>query len=99
MFKDGEQRAVKWLRGLRRLFPDRPLLILDYYGRLGQTKSRKLAKERETLLHDFAQLISGQGIPPASAAEWRSIYAEAGCRLVHISEDKLTTRFIHILRL
>jgi hypothetical protein len=47
----------------------------------------------------FGMLISGQGIPPGSAAEWRSIYEEAGCRLVHISEDKLTTRFIHILRL
>ena len=99
MFKDGPKRTVKWLGDLRRLFPNRPLLILDYYGRLGQRKSATTERTRETLLHDFAQLISGQGIPPASAAQWRSIYAQAGCRLVHIIEDKSTTRFIHILRL
>jgi SAM-dependent methyltransferase len=99
MFRDGSQQAVKWLGDLRKNFPARPLLICDYYGRLGQKKSRRIEKERETLLHDFAQLISGQGIPPPSAREWRSIYSQAGCQLVHIIEDKTTTRFIHILRL
>jgi hypothetical protein len=77
-----------------KVLPDRPLLIADYYGRLGRKKGRI---SRETLLHDYAQLISGQGVPPASAVEWRSIYSRAGCRLVHIIEDKKTTRFVHIL--
>lgn len=99
MFKDSPQRVIKWLKDLRKTFPARPLLISDYYGRLGQKKSRKLEKERETLLHDFAQLISGQGIPPGTAGQWRSIYAQAGCQLVHIIEDQPTTRFIHLLRL
>lgn len=99
MFPDGHERAVKWLQDLRRTFPERPLLISDYYGRLGQKRNGRLEKERETLLHDFAQLISGQGIPPANAKQWRSIYAQAGCRLVHIIEDQATTRFIHIVRL
>jgi SAM-dependent methyltransferase len=99
MFRDGHERAVKWLKDLRQAFPARPLLISDYYGRLGQKRNRRLEKERETLLHDFAQLISGQGIPPANARQWRSIYAQAGCQLVHIIEDEATTRFIHILRL
>ncbi|HSS18573.1 MAG TPA: class I SAM-dependent methyltransferase [Pyrinomonadaceae bacterium] len=99
MFRDGPQRAVRWLIDLRKNFPARPLLISDYYGRLGQKKSGRVEKERETLLHDFAQLISGQGIPPASARDWRSIYSQARCQLVHIIEDKATTRFIHILRL
>jgi SAM-dependent methyltransferase len=99
MFRDGSGRAVQWLKDLRQAFPGRPLLICDYYGRLGQKKDRRLEKERETLLHDFAQLISGQGIPPANARQWRSIYSQAGCQLVHIIEDKPTTRFIHILRL
>jgi SAM-dependent methyltransferase len=99
MFRDGPERAVKWLKELRRAFPGRPLLISDYYGRLGQQRRRRLEKERETLLHDFAQLISGQGIPPADARQWRSIYAQAGCQLVHIIEDEPTTRFIHIVRL
>jgi SAM-dependent methyltransferase len=96
MFTDGHTRAIAWLRDMRNALPGRPLLIADYYGQLGQKKRRL---HRETLLHDYAQLISGQGVPPASAAEWRSIYARAGCLLVHIIEDKATTRFIHILRL
>ena len=97
MFASGERQAVKWCRELRKLFPGRPLLICDYYGRLGRTRNRKL--QRETLLHDYAQLISGQGVPPATVVEWRSIYAKAGCRLVHAIEDTSTTRFIHIIGL
>jgi SAM-dependent methyltransferase len=97
MFAEGERQAIKWFRELHKLFPGRPLLNCDYYGRLGRTKNRK--QQRETLLHDYAQLISGQGIPPATMAEWRSIYSKAGCRLVHVIEDTSTTRFIHIIAL
>lgn len=96
MFTDGHSRAIDWLRAMGKVLPGRPLLIADYYGRLGHKKG---PGSRETLLHDYAQLISGQGVPPASAAEWGSIYSRAGCLLVHIIEDKATTRFIHILRL
>jgi SAM-dependent methyltransferase len=95
MFVRGERQAVAWLRELRKIFPGRPLLNCDYYGRLGRTKSRK--PQRETLLHDYAQLISGQGIPPATMAQWHSIYSQAGCRLVHVIDDTSTTRFIHII--
>jgi SAM-dependent methyltransferase len=99
MFSDGDATAVRWLKNLRRLFPGRPLLIQDYYGLLGQKKTREILRERETLLHDFVQLISGQGIPPATARHWQAIYKKAGSTLVHITEDTSTTRFIHILRL
>jgi SAM-dependent methyltransferase len=95
MFAHGERQAIKWFRELRKLFPGRPLVNADYYGRLGRSKNRKL--QRETLLHDYAQLISGQGVPPATIAEWRSIYTKAGYRLVHAIEDTSTTRFIHII--
>jgi SAM-dependent methyltransferase len=97
MFAGGERQAIKWFRELRKLFSGRPLLNCDYYGRLGRTKNRK--QQRETLLHDYAQLISGQGIPPATMAEWRAIHTKAGCRLVHAIEDTSTTRFIHIIGL
>src|SRR5436190_9168865 len=104
MFAKGHSRAIAWLRNLRKMFPGRPLLIADYCGRLGvkrQRFARLPGKEalRETLLHDYAQLISGQGVPPASLAEWHSIYKKAGCRLVHVLEDRTTTRFIHIFGL
>jgi len=96
MFGSGSSRAVTWLRGMRTLLPGRPLLLSDYYGLLG----RKLGRlHRETLLHDYTQLISGQGVPPANLAEWRAIYVQAGCRLVHVIEDKRTTRFMHIVML
>jgi hypothetical protein len=98
MFHDGQTQCVKWLQQLRKVFPQRPLLILDYYGQLGK-KSRHRPVERKTLLHDYVQLISGQGIPPANAREWQTVYAKAGCKLLHIIEDNLSTRFIHILRL
>lgn len=98
-FGQGAARVVQWLKELRRIFPARPLLILDYYGSLGQKKRKKTEKERETLLHDFAQLISGQGVPPGKVNQWDLLYREAGCQLVHVIEDKRTTRFIHLLRL
>jgi SAM-dependent methyltransferase len=97
MFAHGERQAINWFRELRKKFPGRPLLNCDYYGRLGQNRNRKL--QRETLLHDYAQLISGQGIPPATMAQWGSIYSKSGCRLVHVIEDTSTTRFIHIIGL
>lgn len=95
MFADGDSRVITWLKSMRKTLGGRPLLIADYYGRLGH----KEQPSPETLLHDYAQLISGQGVPPPSATRWRSIYRSAGCRLVHMIEDKATTRFVHILRL
>lgn len=99
MFGQDVARVSQWLKELRRIFPKRPLLILDYYGRLGQKKNEKTERERQTLLHDFAQLISGQGVPPGNVNQWNFLYRQAGCQLIHVIEDKRTTRFIHLLRL
>jgi SAM-dependent methyltransferase len=96
LFGHGHARAAAWLRALRKVLPGRLLLIADYYGRLGQ---RRGPLPRHTALHDYVQLISGQGVPPADAAAWRRIYSRAGCRLAHILEDRTTTRFVHILQL
>jgi SAM-dependent methyltransferase len=95
MFGDGPSGAIDWLTELREAFPDRPLLIEDYYGHLGTKHSDE--QHRPTLLHDYAQLISGQGIPPGGLPEWRKIYAAAGCRLAHVTEDTSSTRFIHVV--
>lgn len=94
MFREGGGRAVRWLRGIRKVLPGRPLLVADYYGRLGRKGGRA---GRETLLHDYAQLISGQGVPPPSLAAWRYVYERAGCKLAHVIEDTSTTRFVHLL--
>jgi SAM-dependent methyltransferase len=96
LFGSGTRAAVAWLRRLRQAFPSRPLLIADYYGRLG-TGNADL--HRETWLHDYAQLISGQGVPPPTRKHWQELYTSAGCRLVHVLEDKRTTLFVHLVML
>ncbi len=92
----GADAAVVWLRRLQRDFPQRLLLVSDYYGRLGH---RGHAAGRETLLHDYVQAISGQGIPPPDRKAWQAIYRAAEVRLIHCIEDTSTTRFLHLLRL
>jgi hypothetical protein len=96
MFAGGSTAAIGWLRRLRKTLPRRPFLIADYYGRLERRKGRLSGS---TALHDHVQLISRQGLPPADGAEWRAIHSHAGCRPVHIIEDRTTIRFIPILRL
>jgi hypothetical protein len=68
---------------------------MDYYGSLGKTKRAR----PETLLHDYVQCLSGQGIPPTDAQRWSILYKRSKCQLVHVLEDKRTTRFIHIVKL
>ncbi len=96
MFRGGTSQAENWLRRIRRLFPGRTLVVSDYYGRLGQGVK---TTRRETLLHDYAQIISGQGVPPPNARAWHDIYRAAGCLLLHVIEDRSTTRFIHLVKL
>ncbi len=93
---DGALEAVARLRRLRNEFPGRLLLIGDYYGRLGHTGR---GEDPETLLHDYVQAISGQGIPPPDFRAWRTLYRAAGLRPVHCIEDSASSRFIHLLRL
>ena len=90
--------APAWLRRLRRDFPGRMLLVSDYYGRLGHA-GRTTPALRETLLHDYVQAISGQGIPPPDRRAWQAVYRAAGARLVHCIEDTSTTRFLHLVGL
>jgi hypothetical protein len=97
MFGNGGRLFARWVASARRQFPGRLLLVSDYYGRLG-LPCRGPA-HRETLLHDYAQLISGQGIPPANATAWRALYERGGARLLHVVEDRGTTRFVHLVRL
>jgi hypothetical protein len=96
LFADGPARAVAWLRHLRGLLPGRTMLIADYYGRLGYWRT---PPDRKVALHDYIQIISGQGVPPPDLRAWRGIYRKAGCTLLHALEDPAATNFVHILRL
>ncbi len=89
-----------FLRALQALFPNRIVFVCDYYGRLGAVPD---APERfgRTLLHDVAQVVSGQGVPPADAEAWRAIYARTDCTLIAVYEDENDgiRRFLHIVQL
>lgn len=78
LFGDGTGHATGWLRGLRTAFPDRPLVVADYYGRLGHAADAS----QQVLLHDLVQALSGQGVPPPDREAWDTVYRTAGCRLL-----------------
>jgi hypothetical protein len=72
------------------------LLIGDYYGQLGH---RRPPRSHTLAMHDFAQVISGQGIPPPDLASWKQIYRAARCSLVHVIQDHEASFFVHLLKL
>ena len=96
MFGDGTAAVVDWLRRLRQVLPGRLLVLADYCGRLG---SALPADARLTLVHDHAQLLSRQGVPPPRRRDWAALYRAADARLVHAIEDMHSTRFVHLVAL
>ena len=103
-----ENEAVQVLKDWRSIFPPGCLLMnVDYCGYLGTetpTSSDKLRSLSSTLLvHDIAQVSSGQGVPPPSGAAWKEIYEAAGCELVDgvsFTRSRNSMRsFIHIVRM
>jgi SAM-dependent methyltransferase len=99
-FFEGTAMAVRFLATLRRLFPRRILIIGDYYGRLGSPSGRRPGITR-SLLHDVAQLVSAQGVPPHDRFAWRKIYRKASCTLIKELEGEHDgiARFIHLIQL
>jgi SAM-dependent methyltransferase len=94
--RDGGAGVVKWLRHLKAVLPGRLLLVADYYGRLGKTGT---PGPRHALLHDWVQLISGQGVPPARLADWKRLYASADCELQYEAKFDDGSYFVHLLQL
>jgi SAM-dependent methyltransferase len=83
----GELEAVKMLRELSRSFPGRKAWFVDYYSSIRQRKgNRKAADFPLALLQDLAQIVSGQGVPPANVTSWRRLYKRTGCRSVRVHE-------------
>lgn len=79
--RDGGTEISRIIRRLRRLFPGRPLFVLDYFGTLGQGTSDDTDSSYATV-HDVAQIASGQGVPPATHEGWARLYEAAGAELV-----------------
>jgi len=95
-FSRGPDQAVAWLEDVKAAFPGRTMLIADYCGELGNRSKRR---SPEVALHDFIQVVSGQGVPPGNRTGWQNIYNRAHCNLVHSIELRDSSFFIHILRL
>jgi SAM-dependent methyltransferase len=87
--------AAGWLRLLGGAFPGRLLVVADYYGVLGH----RAEPPPHLALHDWIQLISGQGVPPPDLDGWQSVYRQADCQLLHAIQDSKTSVFIHLVRL
>lgn len=90
----------RFLRGLRRLFPRRLLFLCDYYSCLDLPRAEAHGFRR-TLVHDVAQVISGQGTPPGGLSEWQKIYRRNGVTLLQscTRTDDGVAWFIHLVRL
>ena len=89
-----------FLRRLQALFPNRIVFLSDYYGRLGAVRDEPERFQR-TLVHDVAQVVSAQGVPPADADAWGAIYERTACTLVAVYEGETEgiRRFLHIVQL
>lgn len=75
-----------WLQKLSAAFPNRLLLLCDYYGRVGSSTAGQSHRYRRAMLHDIAQAITMQGIPPAERSEWVALLESAGVTLVKAFE-------------
>lgn len=95
-FFGGSSRAVRWLSTVKRVFPGRTMFIADYYGQLG---FRRQSIRPGVALHDFVQVISGQGVPPPDRNGWLKVYRSAHCELVHVQEENNVPSFIHVIQL
>lgn len=78
-FGDGRARAAEILKELGGLFPARTAWFVDYYGVL-DTPNRNVPIVN--LLQDVAQVVSGQGIPPATEEAWADLFRAGNCRVV-----------------
>ncbi len=99
-FRFGSAQAVSFVSNLKRLFPNHLLFIVDYYGKLSHVPAIP-PRYRHTLIHDVAQAISAQGVPPPDIHSWAMIYDAASCSLeqAYEGESDGIAWFVHIVRL
>ena len=100
-FSDGgNSRVIKTLSYLKSTFPGRILIVADYYGKLSSC-GKSAGPYRRTILHDCAQLVSSQGVPPAGQEGWEVIYRQAEVNLIQPFhyEGQGVQHFMHLLQL
>jgi SAM-dependent methyltransferase len=101
LFSQGSGGVIRFLKQLRDRFEGRDFWVVDYYGTLGLGSRAPKEGALHGQLHDVVQLLSGQGVPPATLREWRSIYRQAGCHLIeaHDLKGDRIRWFVHRVRL
>lgn len=94
-----ENTALRIFKKLKRHFPGRRLVILDYYS-TWDTKESSLKVYQHNYIHDLIQLLSGQGLTPRDYNKWNTVYTKAGYILEEVMEGSSVgiKWFIHILR-
>lgn len=99
-FRLGSAEAVSFINDLKKLFPGRLLFVMDYYGKLTHTRSISL-RYQHTLIHDLAQAVSAQGVPPPDLQTWAMIYDAAECSILHAyeGENDGIRWFAHVVQL
>jgi len=100
LFGGPRQTMVTLIAELKRLFPNRLLIVDDYYGKLGFVQKNP-NRYLHSLVHDLVQAFSGQGVPAPSLQFWRSIYRDSRCQLVHCYEGETDglNWFVHLVQL
>lgn len=98
-FFQTDNNAVRILKKLKRYFPGKRLIVLDYYS-TWDTKDYQRKAYQHNYIHDLIQLLSGQGLPPPNYNKWNIVYAKAGYILEEVMEGNFggIKWFIHILR-
>ena len=92
--------VISFLQSLKRSFPGSILLACDYYGLLGMGYGETVS-DISTLVHDVAQVVSGQGVPPSSFDSWREIYEAADLAVLRVIDlpPEGSRTFVHILQM
>jgi SAM-dependent methyltransferase len=100
MFRSAGDEAILFLSLLRRSFPDKVLIVVDYYGKLTHV-SPILSVHRHTMLHDLIQSVSAQGVPPPDREGWFRLYYSAGCTVeqAYEAESEGIRWFVHVVKL
>jgi SAM-dependent methyltransferase len=97
---DEQRNFSALLDVLKSLFPARLLFIADYLPQLNAEDADAEPSHR-TLIHDFAQVASSQGLPPPSHEKWFEVYRKHDLNVIGFYGygDEHIKHFIHILRL
>jgi len=99
-YKEGRgEDVVLFLQHLRSLFPTQYFLVSDYYGLLGREGAVDSNELKHTLIHDCAQVVSGQGVPYCRRQDWIELYEKSGYKLKKQIEYKHKGMrcFLHVL--